>query len=459
MTAIAQLADWTASVSERHGPRAYGRARLAVLDTLACVLAGAADEATVSARRAVSAWGDGPARLVGGRGRLAAPWAALVNGTAAHALDFDDWELPGCSHPSAVLVPALLALAEEREASGRDLLDAFIVGLEVLMRIGEAVNMHHYHRGWHATSTVGALAAAAACARLTGLDAVATADALGLATSMAGGFKCQFGTTAKPLHAGLAAKTGVLAAALAAAGVGASRDAFDGTWSFLSLMAGPEAPGFDEPLRKLGSPLGIDEHGLHVKLYPCCGYIHRSVDAVLDLRRTHVLNGADIEAVTARIPAHNADILMYPEPRTPNEARFSLNYCAAVAATTGRLGVADFTLAAIRRPEVAAFLPRVTVERHPIGPRSSDLDLQEPDVVTLRLKDGRVLEQSVDHARGSPNLPVCEADLAEKFRACAAGVLGPDDAAAAEGLIAGLEDLPRLDELTRHLAARRQTTP
>jgi 2-methylcitrate dehydratase PrpD len=275
---------------------------------------------------------------------------------------------------------------------------------------------------------------------------------------MAGGFKSQFGTAAKPLHAGFAAKAGILATGLAGAGATAAPDSLDGTWSVLSLMAGPEAPGFGDALVKLGAPLGIEEHGLHVKLYPCCGYIHKGVDGIIALRRSHGLDAADIAEVTVRIPAHNADILKYPNPQTPKEARFSLDYCAAVAAVTGALGVADFTPAAVRRPEVAAFLPRVTVDRHPVGPRSSDLDFQEPEIVTLRLADGRVLERSVAHARGSPELPVSEADLAEKFRACAAGVLDPDAAAAAEGLIAGLEDLARMRDLTRHLATRREAT-
>jgi 2-methylcitrate dehydratase PrpD len=355
-------------------------------------------------------------------------------------------------------VPALLALAEERGASGRELLDAYIVGLEVLMRIGDAVNMQHYHQGWHATATLGAVAAAAACARLRGLDAGKTAAALGLATSMAGGFKSQFGTSTKPLHAGFAAKAGVLASALAAAGASAARDALDGDWSILNLMAGPEAPGFEEPLKRLGSPLGIEAHGLHVKLYPCCGYIHKGVDGIIELRERHALEAADIAAVNVRIPAHNADILMYPEPQTPKEARFSLEYCAAVAAVTGGLGIADFTPAAIRRPEVTRFLPRVTLDRHPTGPRSSDLDFREPEVATLRLADGRVLERAVDHARGSPELPISETDLAEKFRACAAGVLDPGAVASALELITRLEASPYLSELTRHLAARRETT-
>jgi 2-methylcitrate dehydratase PrpD len=453
MTAITDLAEWAAGVSGRHGTPAYGRARLAVQDTLACVLAGAGDEAARRARAAVAGWGGRGATVIATPERLAAPWAALVNGAAAHALDFDDHEETGATHPSAVLVPALLALGEERRASGRALLDAYIVGLEVIMRVGEAVNMSHYHRGWHATGTLGALGAAAACARLMGLDVEETTAALGLATSLAGGFKSQFGTMAKPLHAGLAAKSGVLAASLAAAGLSASAAALDGPWSVLTLMAGPEAAGFAGPLDKLGRTLAIEEFGLSVKLYPCCGYIHRSVDGLLDLRAAHGLSGAEVEAVTTRIPGRDAENLMYPDPGSPTEARFSMQYCLAVALLTGGLGVADFRPAAIARPEVRAVLPKVRLEGHPIGPQSSGPGVFEPAEVVLRLADGRVLEQVVHHARGAPELPVGEAEIGAKFRACAEGVLEPAEATAAGSLIAAFEDLAEVNALTRHLAA------
>ena len=142
-------------------------------------------------------------------------------------MDFDDYDLASVSHPSAVLVPALIALGEERCASGSEILDAYIVGLEVIARVGMAVNMSHYALGWHATATIGAIGAAAACARIMNLNAEEIANAISLATSMASGYKSQFGTMAKPVHAGLAAKSGVIAAAMGAAGITASSDTLD----------------------------------------------------------------------------------------------------------------------------------------------------------------------------------------------------------------------------------------
>jgi 2-methylcitrate dehydratase PrpD len=348
-------------------------------------------------------------------------------------------------------VPALFALGEERQASGRDLLDAYIAGFEVIVRLGAAVNLSHYHRGWHATATLGAIGAAAAGARLLRLDAQGAGHALGLATSMAAGFKTQFGTMAKPLHAGLAAKAGVLSSSLAAEGVTASSEVLDGTWSVLSLMAGPEAEGFDGALQDLGDPLAIEAYGLVVKPYPCCGYIHGTLDGVLDLRRAEDPSATDIAGVTSGIPARNAEILRYPRPEDPMQARFSLPYCTTVAVLHGAVTVADFTPEAVARPEVRAWLPKVTLETHPVHDKSSDLAHHEPDLVTLRLAGGGERRIEVMHPRGTPARPLSEAEMSRKFQSCAAGALGKEAAAAAEAAVADLEGLADIGELLRHV--------
>jgi len=456
MNALETFAAWIAMAPRDHGATAVARARLAILDTLGCMLAGAGEPAPESVRRTVANWGEGACTLIGTDRHAPAPWAALANGTAAHALDFDDCEDMGATHPSAVLVLALLALGEERQATGRDLLDAYIAGFEIIVRLGVAVNLSHYHRGWHATATLGAIGAAAASARLLKLDAKGTGYTLGLASSMAAGFKAQFGTMVKPLHAGLAAKAGVLSASLAAEGVTASTDVLDGGWSVLTLMAGPEAAGFDGALQNLGDPLAIESYGLVVKPYPCCSYIHGTLDGVLDLRRAEALSVSesagditgDITGVTSRIPARNAEILTYPRPEDPMQARFSLPYCTTVAVLHGALTVADFTPEAVARPAVRAWLPKVTLETHPVHDKSSDLAHHEPDVVTLRLAGGGERRIEVDHPRGTPARPLSEAEMFRKFQSCAVGVLGAG-AAAAEAVVADLESLADIGELLR----------
>jgi 2-methylcitrate dehydratase PrpD len=451
MNALETFAAWIADAPRDHGETAVAPARRAFLDTLGCMLAGAGEPASAGVRRAVARWGDGPCTVVGSDRRVPAPWAAMANGTAAHALDFDDYEDPGATHPSAVLVPALLALGEERQAPGGDLLDGYIAGLEIIVRLGAAVNLSHYHRGWHATGTLGAVGAAAAGARLLKLNVRDIGYAIGLAASMASGFKSQFGTMAKPLHAGLAAKAGVLAASLAAEGMTASAEVFDGEWSILRLMAGPEAEGFAGALRVLGDPLAIEAYGLVIKPYPCCGYIHGTLEGILDLRRAEGLSAPDIAGIIAQIPARNAEILMYPRPETPMQARFSLPYCAAVAALHGAVTVADFAPEAVARPEVRAWLPKVTLETHPIHERSSDLSCIEPSIVTLRLARGGERRIEVAHPRGTPARPLSDGEMSEKFRSCAAGVLSAELAAAAAARIADLDCLADVGELMRHL--------
>src|SRR5690606_7423958 len=213
--------------------------------------------------------------------RLAAPWAALVNGTIAHVLDFDDNFDPPKAHPSAVLCPAIMALAEQEGHSGAKAIDAYIVGLQILGRIGQGVNPTHRNRGWHATATIGVMGATAACARLMQLDAETCARALSIATSMSSGFMSQFGTEMKPVHAGLAAKGGIMAASLARAGVTAGRDTLDGRTGMNHLMVGPDYEQLRDTithiehgqnlryeLENVGEPLLITEHKFRVKRFP-----------------------------------------------------------------------------------------------------------------------------------------------------------------------------------------------
>jgi 2-methylcitrate dehydratase PrpD len=450
-TAIEVLANWAAHVTDQHTEVAYSRAQDAVLDTVGCALFGADHSAPSAVRTAVASWGGGTATVIGSDRHAAPPWAALINGTAAHAHDLDDHELAAITHPSTVIVPALLALAEDRNASGREVLDAYIIGLEVITRIGESVNMPFYHRGWHATSTIGAIGAAAACARLMHLDFARIAAALSIATSMAAGCNSQVGTMVKPTHAGLAAKAGVIAASLAGAGMTASHGALDAEWSsFLSLYAGPDAKGFADPLAKIGNPLAIEEYGLVVKIYPCCGFISKPIDAILDMRTRHKFTADDVSQVTVTMPCRNLDILLYPEPKTETEARFSVQYCVAVALLYGQLTSDDFLPPALTRQKVRGLIPLIELCGHPPTPASLDPAKQGPDVVIVHLNDGRVFTESVDHARGTPALPLDRAELLAKFNSCAARLEHPDRVAALEAL-ERFRTLPEVSQLTRHL--------
>lgn len=448
------LAEWSAGVGPLDRKPALTIAGNAFIDIVACLIAGASDPAPRRAFAAVADLGDGAASVVGQSRALSSPHAALVNGTAAHALDFDDNFHPLAGHATAVLAPALLALAEERSAGGTAVLDAYAVGLEVMARVGEGVNLHHYELGWHTTSTVGAIGAAVACARLMGLDADGMQRAISLGCSVAGGSKRQFGTMAKPLHAGLAAQHGVLAARLAAAGVSAAAEPLDAPWGFRALFAGPDSPGFEGAADRIGTPLAIETWGLKVKIHPCCASTHCAVDAVLGLMGEHGLAAGDIARVATVVNRVSYDNLMFPDPRTEMEARFSMQYCIAVAVLRGALRLADFRAEAIADPAVRAWLPRISMQLTEAGSELSRADnAREPAEVHLHLHDGRLLCAFVQHARGVLENPLGEAELWSKFDDCVGGSLAPGRAEAIRAMLQGFASLPRVQDLMMLLRA------
>jgi len=267
------------------------------LDTIGVMLAGAVEPAARVVQETARGEGTGGSCRIAGTAECAGPgWAALANGTAAHALDYDDMCFVSLAHPSAPLVAAALAAGELASVPGRDLLDAWVVGFEVEGVLGRALNPGHYVHGWHCTSTIGTIGAAAAAARLLRLDPGATARCLAIAASEASGLKENFGTDTKPLHAGLAARNGVVAALLARNGLTASNEALDGPQGFLVAMAS-ERPGLGGPLEQLGRRWECLETGVTVKLYPSCAGTHPALDAVLDLRRQHRFTDAEVVAV------------------------------------------------------------------------------------------------------------------------------------------------------------------
>ena len=435
--------------------RALTLAKDALKDVVACMLAGANDEATLGVVRAARGWGAGPCSVVGHAARHCAPAAALVNGTAAHALDYDDNFHPMAGHASAVLAPAILALAEARGASGHAVLDAYIAGLEVQSHVGEGVNLVHYERGWHSTSTIGTFGAAAACARLLGLDREEVTAALSLAFSMAGGSKLQFGTMAKPLHAGLAAQHGVIAAELAAAGITGIVEPLEGPWSFRDLFAGASSPGYSTGA--IGRPLAIERYGLKAKIHPCCASAHCAIDALLALRTEHGFTAACVERVEVLVNRMSFDNLMYANPRSGPEARFSMHWCVALALLEGRLALADFTPAALKRKDIRALLPRIAM-RHTSPGKAHPLkdNGREPASVSVLLKDGRSLERYAQHAKGTLQAPASAAELDAKFTDCAR------NRPALRAMLDGFEKLPDLRGLMRELrksAPRRRRSP
>jgi 2-methylcitrate dehydratase PrpD len=404
---------------------ARAAAARAFLDTIGVTLAGAAEPVARIVQRAIAADGLGPCHVVGTSMCASAANAALANGTAAHAHDFDDMCFVSLAHPSAPLVAAALAAGETAHASGAALLDAYVAGFELEARLGRAMNPRHYQRGWHCTSTLGTIGAAAAASRLLGLDANRTDHALAIAASEASGLKENFGSMVKPLHAGLAARNGILAAQLARDGLTASLSAIDGPQGFLAAMDSASVT-LDPFVDDLGSRWEILDTGITVKLYPSCAATHPSLDALLDLSRRERIRPEEIAAVDIGVDAITPTVLLYDRPSNALEAKFSMPFCAAAALVDGHVGLDTFDDAKMQTPSIVAMQSRVTMRVE------STLDPSAPPLtqarVTIVLRDGRTVTASADGARGYPERPAGDGELDLKFVSCAMRVISEADA-------------------------------
>jgi 2-methylcitrate dehydratase PrpD len=423
-------------------------AAAAVLDTIGVALAGAAEPAARIVHATVAEAGAGRAVIIGTALRASPAGAALANGTAAHALDYDDMCFVSLAHPSAPLVPAALAAAELAAASGLALVEAYVVGFEIEGRFGAVMNPRHYEKGWHCTSTIGTIGAAAAASRLLGLDPAAAGHALAIAASEASGLKENFGTMVKPLHAGLAARNGVLAALLAKRGLTASDSALEGAQGFLAAMDSDRRT-LAEAVADLGSRWEIVDSGITVKLYPSCAGTHPTLDALIDLRRREALEPDRIARVDIRVDSITPTVLIHDRPASGLEAKFSMPFCAAAALVDGRVGIDTFEPSTLARPEIARMRSRVTMRA------DAALDGGAPPLTQSRIRveldDGRTLEASANGARGYPERPPSADERTAKFLDCAERTLPHTAAERALHILLGIERLEDVRTLTAAL--------
>ncbi|MFB9948439.1 MmgE/PrpD family protein [Rhizobium puerariae] len=450
MSIIETIAAWCAAPPPA-SDTARRLAREAIADTLACLYAGRDNISTLAVSRAFGTLVSGEAPLVTG-GRQSPSVAALVNGTAAHALDYDDNFRSGMSHASAVIVPALLAVADRAGASGRGLVDAYLVALQAQAFVGSGVAGSHYTAGWHGTSTVGSIGTAAGVAKLLGLDAGGTARALSLGASMASGTKGQFGTPVKPFHAGMAARNAVEAAMLAAEGLRGRFDILEGPQGFLEMFGGAKPKGYDIAAIAATREHVIETVGVMPKLHPCCGSTHLIVDAALDLLQEIPIDPEAIASVECHVGIANYRNLSYPRPADEMEARFSMQYCLAQALRKRALLLSDFTPASVEVFAKDPLLPKITMT-HYSAAEEERATAYLPHRLRIALNDGRVHERERTFARGGLADPFSDQDRATKFRDCLAGI-GEVDAIQAR--LEGLDkqqDLRFLDGLFDGYAA------
>jgi 2-methylcitrate dehydratase PrpD len=422
-------------------PAALDAARLALLDTVGVALAGSG-EACVHATIAASDIADtGPASLFGRAATTGILDAALVNGTAAHALDFDDCSNTLGGHPSAPVLPALWALAEARGASGAQLLAAYVTGFEVETKIGRAVNFTHYEKGWHPTATLGTFGAAAACGRLLGLDAAGVANALAIAASMAAGIKANFGTMTKPFHVGQCARNGLHAALLTRAGLTANAAALEHPQGFFMVFNGAGNFRPDALFESFAAPFDLVEPGVAFKRHPCCASTHPALDALMEIMARERIAAGDIAHIRSWTHPRRLRHTNRPDPRSGLDGKFSVQYVLARAALEGSVRIDHFEDAAVHDPAVRAFMTRIEAAPHPDAVMETTRHFFADVRVTTH--DGRVFDAHVDMPLGRDAAhPLPPGALETKFFDCARLVV---TAAAAQAIA---DAMLRIDTLS-----------
>lgn len=390
--------------------------RVGIADCVGVMLAGADEEAVkIVASLVPAVEGPGSAIEIPSGRRLQAADAALVNGAAAHVLDYDDVALSG--HPSAVLVPAVLAEGQALGSSGSDVVTAYAVGYEIWALL-EALEPGAYHeRGFHPTAVFGTIAAAAACARLRKLDQEQATNAIAIGASMASGLVANFGTMTKCFHAGRAAQSGVTAARMAARGFTAAADVLEHQTGFMRAHSPSARPDLNRADAALGRPWRMPDSGINVKRYPTCYGTHRAIDAMLDLVLENDLKPNDIAEIRVRTGVTQRLMLRNSHPATGLEAKFSMQFAMAAPLVARQVGLSELTDEFVRRPEVRALFDRVTIST---TDEKAELDFAPDDRVSVVLTDGRVIEHApVAKAKGSWTRPLSREELIQKFMDCA----------------------------------------
>ncbi len=402
-------------------------AKQAISDCLGCTVAGSTTATSEIIRRvAERSSAPGAATVIGGARPLSAQAAALTNGTAAHALDYDDILWTQYGHPSSTVWSAALAVGEEAGVSGQDVILAYAIGVQVNGKLGRLVNPGHYAHGWHATASIGVIGAAAAVASLMRLTPRQTAMALGIAASEACGVRRNFGTMTKPFHAGNAARGGVLAAELAREGFTSDLTAFEGDFGWAKTLNARSVPLAEELQTQLAASWELDEPGIVFKRYPACGATHCALDAIIAIKTENQLEASEMEQIICDASPFAKTVLLYPRPRTALEGKFSMEFSLAVAAVEGQAGLLQYQDHWVSDPRVLAVLERLVFQ--------SRADL-EPDVsadavpaeVTVHAR-GQVFRRKVLVPSGDPRNPMTTRERREKFNGCLAGTYPPEAA-------------------------------
>jgi 2-methylcitrate dehydratase PrpD len=423
-----------------------------ILDGIGLALSGSVAKSGEYVRRHIKdlALGAGPATIIGSPLKVAPRFAAFANGVGIHADDYDDTQLAVAkdrvygllTHPTAPALPAALAMGEAVDASGRDVMLAYHIGVEVECKIAEAIDPRHYQSGFHTTATCGTFAAAAASAKLMGLDAAATARALSIAGSQSAGLRENFGTMTKPFHAGRSAESGVTAAQFAGYGWTATDRILEAPRGFFHAAGG----GYDEAaiLGKLGNPWTFASPGISIKPHPSGSLTHPGMTEMLRLIGAHCIKAGDVERVRVGTNSNMPNALIHHRPVNELQAKFSMQFCMAILLLEGRAGLPEFTDEVVLRPDVQAMIERIDFVVDDEAERAGYDKMTT--IIDIALKDGRTVRGRADFGKGSPAAPMTYAEAADKFRANAA--FAGFDGKRAETLVAMVHDLETIASIS-----------
>jgi len=428
-------------------------AKAGIIDTIGVTLAGLPEACTqILLNTPGIANGPGPCLILGTTQRTSALDATLVNGTASHALDFDDFSDLLGGHQSVPLVPVLFALGEEYGLSGADIINAYVVGFEVEHRFAMAVHPHHYDKGWHPTATLGIFGTVAAAARALKLDHKKTSLALAIAASMASGIKANFGTMTKPLHVGHSGRAGLMAVLLAERGFEANPGAMEHHQGFLNVFNG--SGNFDPaPLTDAWTDaLAIELPTIGIKQFPCCGSTHQAIAAMLNLVQENNLKSNDVKAIEIATHPRRLRHTNTPHPTSVLQAKFSVQYAVARALLDGTVRLKDFEDGAYTHPDIEKLLAITSVA--PFGEANApDGQIWDAEVAVILNNDKRLVNRVNNMVGRSGDNAMSVSELRDKFSDCARRILTVDQCDQVFDQMSNLDALPRLGDLTANLSA------
>src|SRR5579862_1359669 len=424
-----------------------------ILDGFGLALAGSASVMAPLVRQYVKSLGvaEEKASIIGTAMKSHPRFAAFANGVSIHADDFDDTQLAAAkdriygllTHPTVAVLPPSFALCELGRRSGQDLMLAYHVGVEVECKIAEAIAPRHYDEGFHTTGTCGSLGSAAACAKLRGLSALQTTDALGIAATEGRGFRDNFRSMTKPSHAGHAAENGTVAADLAALGWTAADDILEAPLGFFQAEGG----GFDPTaiVGRLGKPWTLASPGVSIKPHPSGSLSHPAMGEMLRLIHEHDIKAADVEKVDVGANHAMTTSLLHHRPMTGLQGKFSMEFCMSILLLDRKAGLVEFQDKVVQRPDVQEMIKRVNFYIDPVA-ENAGLD-KMTSLLKITMKDGKVFSGRAEFAKGSPSNPMSYDEVADKFRGCAEFAKWP--AAKTESVIASVKSMENLSDMSK----------